>query len=480
VLLSELHNRLAPSFPPSVQKDLQTAVRVLAQALAYSDPQHCPLDQSNQPLSSLVLTVETHLRSLGKSPHTIRNTKNNLRRLFRMAAQEQVFSLAPASLKRRPYRSSLGIRPGTPLVHAPSLPYHCWPADVQKEYEAFVTWATAPVVPGRSASLTKRPTTIAGYRKSLESYFGYLSRVREMSTFSFDMLFDYSLVSAYVFWHVNECHQRMTRSIENFLIRLLAMTNQYRRLPEFHAQVRQLKRELPTAHPVYRKEDAWVPLKELARIADDLWPKKQLDHLQTKKSRTHRGTNTALYAGLSLLFHLWTYRPYRQRNIREMKLGDNLYQDAQGRWRIRFQGEQLKIAMKRGQPNIFDLPFPEDLVPRLEEYLTHWHPLLLAKAHLPDSYVFLTRRGHPYRRDTLNLVTKLIVYRYTGKYWHPHIIRSVWATEYIRNTHGDFYTAAIMLNDTLETVIKNYAYLLEEDVAEKADRLIKERNGQGR
>jgi hypothetical protein len=37
-----------------------------------------------------------------------------------------------------------------------------------------------------------------------------------------------------------------------------------------------------------------------------------------------------------------------------------------------------------------------------------------------------------------------------------------------------------MLNDKLETVIARYTHLLEEDVAEKAYRLIAERNGQGK
>jgi hypothetical protein len=73
----------------------------------------------------------------------------------------------------------------------------------------------------------------------------------------------------------------------------------------------------------------------------------------------------------------------------------------------------------------------------------------------------------------------MIVYRYTGKNWHPHIIRTVWATEWLRNS-GDFHTAAIMLNDRLETVISNYSHLLDEDVAEKAYRLIEERNDQGK
>ena len=74
---------------------------------------------------------------------------------------------------------------------------------------------------------------------------------------------------------------------------------------------------------------------------------------------------------------------------------------------------------------------------------------------------------------------KRLVYSYTGKRWHPHIIRTVWATEHIRKT-GDFYGAAIMLNDRLETVMAKYTHLVEEDVAEKIYRLIDERNGQGK
>ena len=58
------------------------------------------------------------------------------------------------------------------------------------------------------------------------------------------------------------------------------------------------------------------------------------------------------------------------------------------------------------------------------------------------------------------------------------MLRTVWATKEIGKTHGDFYMATIVLNDTLETVIQRYAHLLEEDVAEKAYRLLEERNGQ--
>jgi hypothetical protein len=118
----------------------------------------------------------------------------------------------------------------------------------------------------------------------------------------------------------------------------------------------------------------------------------------------------------------------------------------------------------------------------LEDYLTIWRPVLTSQLPHPDQehHLFLTKRGKPHWRANLTYTTSRIVYSYTKQHWHPHIIRSVWATEWIRKTHGDFYTAAVMLNDNLQTVIARYAHLLEEDVAEKAYQLLDERNGQSK
>jgi hypothetical protein len=250
-------------------------------------------------------------------------------------------------------------------------------------------------------------------------------------------------------------------------------------MPELRSQISALKRTIPVPPARYNKADAWVSLATLQEIARSIWPRKKATEVPVKYWR-YAGVGFAFYASLSLMFHLWTYIPYRQRNMREMKLGENLCKDPNGNWRITFHGEQLKIAVKRGRINLFDVPFPEKLVPLLENYLENWRPILLDRASQPDNHVFLNRKGRPYKTSRLTSVTRNIVYRYTGKHWHPHIIRTVWATEWIRNTHGDFYTAAIMLNDRLETVIANYAHLLEEDVAEKAYQLIYERNGQGK
>jgi site-specific recombinase XerC len=148
-----------------------------------------------------------------------------------------------------------------------------------------------------------------------------------------------------------------------------------------------------------------------------------------------------------------------------MRLHENLYRTPEGQWRIKFVGEQLKTAMKRHKVNIFDLPFPPTLVETLEAYLTTWRPILAGINNAPE--VFLMRDGQPFTARELRRNAQYQVAHFLGRHWHPHMIRTTWATEWLHSS-GDFMTAAIMLNDRLETVIQNYSHLREENVAEKA------------
>ena len=110
VTLADLYDHLTPSFPAHARKDLKTAVRVLARALDCPDPEHCALDQYNQPLPSLYQRVEQLLLPQGKKAHTIRNIKNLLSRLFRLAEAQHLFSLTPPTIeprydfRKRPFR----------------------------------------------------------------------------------------------------------------------------------------------------------------------------------------------------------------------------------------------------------------------------------------------------------------------------------------------------------------------------------------
>ena len=291
-----------------------------------------------------------------------------------MAEHQGLLTPAAGSPSPRFDKKQKALRPGLGARSTPSglhLTRRHWPPQLQADFAAFVHWATQPFVPGREARWRKRASTLEEYQTRMEAYFGYLHHIRHLEALSFEQLFDFALISDYVQWDINEHHKQPTASLRFFLKHLLAITRQYHPDPTFRAQVLALKRTLPVPPPVANKKDAWVSLATLTRIGVDLWP--------AERPRSSQGIYAAYYAGLSLMFRLWTFIPYRQRNMREMTLHDNLYRDPHGHWRIQFVGEQLKVAMKKGQPNRFDLPFPPTLVPTLEAYLATWRPLLAAR-----------------------------------------------------------------------------------------------------
>jgi hypothetical protein len=479
MMLEDLYSHLVPTFASCTQKDLKTAVKILAMSLNYPDPKSCPWEACQQiitirttPQGRRVIrfapTFETFLSTQGKGAHTIRNVKNNLSRLFLSAEGKGLVHLVPAVLtphfnsKRRP------PRPGSEGCGADGshLLYQQWPESLKEEFAAFTTWATDPLVPNRDARWRKRLSTIAFYQPILCGYFGFLHHIKNIHDIRFNHLFDLSLIHAYVHWHVNDKMKRPTRTVHHFIRFLKMVTRQYQPQPDLRQALKQIEQTLPPPVPIYQKKDAWVPLRRIREIGQSLWPHK----LPTDVIHGD-GSRYALRAGLSLMLQLWTYIPYRSRNMSEMLLETNLYKH-DGAWRIRFSGEQLKVAKRRGQQNIFDLPFPQPLIPTLESYLATWRPVLTRLMSFPSDHVFLSSVGHPLTGQNIQDLVQYHVYRYTGKYFNPHAIRTIWATEYIKATGGDFFTVAIMLNDTLETVIKNYIHLLDENVAEKAYRWV--------
>jgi hypothetical protein len=465
--LADLYAQIVPTFSINTQKDLKTAVKMLAQALNYSSPEACPYEAYNLPLPAIYQRLETYLTHEAKGLHTIRNVKNNLSRLFREAEHKDLLSLPPATPVRRFLVNSKTHLPSSERFRqdGTNLPHAYWPASLQTEFAQFTKWATDPIVEGRDQHWRKRLATVELYKKVFVGYFGFLHHIHHIDRLTFNQLFDLSLIRAYVNWHVNEKFQRPTRTIHHFLACLLTLTNQYQPRPKLRQQIKDLQRTLAPWTPTYNKNDSWIPLIQLKQIGEAIWPNKSPRTIH-KNGRKH-----ALYAGLSLILQLWVYIPYRQRNMREMSLYTNLYKDHHGAWRIRFTGEQLKVATRRGHLNTFDLPFPEPLVPKLEEYLTVWRPILIGSTTPAPSYVFLNSQGNQFRLDRLLKLTQHTIFAYTGRHWYPHMIRTTWATEYIKQT-GDFYGAAIMLNDKLETVIQTYAYLRDENVAEKAYRWV--------
>jgi integrase len=144
----------------------------------------------------------------------------------------------------------------------------------------------------------------------------------------------------------------------------------------------------------------------------------------------------------------------------------NLYQDHEGLWRIRFSGQELKVDRRDGGVNRYECVFPPDLVPLLEEYLTVWRPRL-AKAG--EAHVFLNSKGRPFSANRLTGVVAVTTMRFTGVGVTPHLIRDIFATEYLKQHPGDAAGVAKRLGNTIQVVYKHYAHLLDQEADTRAD-----------
>jgi hypothetical protein len=143
-----------------------------------------------------------------------------------------------------------------------------------------------------------------------------------------------------------------------------------------------------------------------------------------------------------------------------------------GHWLLHFQGAELKTGTKKGRVNTYQLDltalYPE-LIPDLERFLTTYRPRLPHADTAPQ--VFLTRHGRLFRGESLKAELAACVFKYTEKRFYPHLIRTIWATEFIART-GDFTTAAYMLGDTVQVVLQQYQEILDTAHQQKASQVL--------
>ena len=82
-------------------------------------------------------------------------------------------------------------------------------------------------------------------------------------------------------------------------------------------------------------------------------------------------------------------------------------------------------------------------------------------------FCFLTSRGKPFNAKTLGCELSEAVALRTGKRFYPHLIRTIWASQHLKETQ-DYATAAVMLGDTVATVMKTYYDIVQKDHHAKA------------
>jgi hypothetical protein len=453
------------TLPASQLANYKTSIGYLARALQCPDSQHCPEKVFTLSQKELRHALDIYLGSLQPPPssHTIRNTRYNIRTLFKKAYEAHI--LQPRGFLPK---SPLGVRTLIKTTRASSpykkhynhppyrLPLEAWPSDILASWNRYST----------EVRRTIRPATLKYRMDGLSNFLGYLHNIAHTPVTVWDDLFNVDRLDAFVTWHGERVSVRFSRTAD-----MLAGTLCDIAIHLKHPQTQALKnyrRTLPPPEPMHNKHDLLLSRDDLERVALSELQEAHKAIVSPRARDNHPGVKRASQHRRALMLRLMLRIPLRQRNIREMQLDRNLYQDAQEHWWLSFRGEELKVSQRNGRINTFSLDLSQycpDIIDHLEEYLNIFRPRFPNASTSP--YVFLTVYGNPFTVDTLGLDFFGLVLKRTEKRCYPHLLRTLWISEFFADG-GTVATAAYMLNDTPQTALQKYYEFKDADHLQEA------------
>jgi hypothetical protein len=447
---------------PSQLPSYKTSIGYLARALQCPDAQHCPQEVFARSQEALRDALDTYLGSLQPLPssHTVRNTRYNIRTLFKKAYKANILQ-PPGLVPKSPIpiltlvKIASAASPYKKHYHHPpyGLPIETWPSDILTYWNRYST----------ETRHTIRPVTLTGRMKYLKDYLGYLHTIAHDPVTTWDDLFSVDRFDAFVTWHGERVGVRYSMYGRAVISSLITIAGHFK-----HPQIQALKdyrRTLRLPEPMHNKHDHSLSRDELELVA---LSELHEAHKSFSTYTPHPGVIRASQHRRALILRILLRIPLRQRNIREMQLHRNLYQDAQEHWWLSFRGEDLKVGQRKGRINTFSLDltayFP-DIIDHLEEYLSVFRPRFPNASTSP--YVFLSTSGGMFNDVNFTRDFTTFILKRTGKRCYPHLLRTLWVSEYF-SEGGKPATAAYMLNDTPQTAIQKYYEFMDANHLQEA------------
>lgn len=213
------------------------------------------------------------------------------------------------------------------------------------------------------------------------------------------------------------------------------------------------------------------PLKRLVKIVRDL----EADEPPQAHERDY-----AAWVRDVLICKMLISNPLRAAQFSIMRFRGNrpnLYQTADGTWRIHFDPSDFKNE-KGAAFEEYDTAVEASASPWIRRYLSEARPRLLGAE---SDYLFLPgvegpNRGAGYAAlgiepagnwiaDGLSARIKVVTARYMPDEngFGPQAFRHIIATDHLKRHPQDYLTVAQLLHDTLQTVMKNYSHLKVDD-----------------
>jgi integrase len=353
---------------------------------------------------------------------------------------------------------------GTPLAEMP--------AKLREDVQTVLKWKQAKIARNRPKHGKIRAVTARNIRLVLQQLTGYVINVCGSAPQSLNELIQQDYIEGFIEWAINE------RNIKGQSLRPLASVLAIVKYHQMFAGqdftwFKTLIDSIPVeddAERKKRKAAKYVDYDELEAIPAQIRAFRE----EYAKKKHHIEKRIAKLALEELMFRWYLVFPWRQRNLRECRVGGtapNLFKarispiseidkpkwveeeeaknPAAEFWQISFTPEGTKTHIP------VDLLVPHHLVQPLEEYLTEYRPLLL-KGNDPGT-LFVAPHGKPMRSDNVGIVIGHWTTKFASRRTTPHIIRDSVAYKWLKEHPKDYLTLSkILWHKNVQTTIGIY------------------------
>lgn len=465
---------------------IKMSARRYAKFLGYSSLDDCP--ESAFAIGKLARRQKIE-QGFGneKSQHTIRNTKNDISFMLRHAEELNLIKLIPEEFPSLDEKS-FGRRKITPKLspivsheetsfgkESYSLPLKKWDENLHLQYNEWLEWVTTPGNKINNIDPFNRAATIDTKTDKMEAFFGFLKNIKKISELDFEMLIDVviegtneienkkfikcreqpnmSLLEEFVRWHISRYSGKFTTQAKAVLSVALSLAERFyllraiklekAELIEKYSLVKYKIKEL--RNTLIRTEYSpklTIPKQEKVISQGDLWHAAVQEfpgdnNLISQQAGTIKASNAARALAIMLMLKY----PLRSRNLREAKIGRNIFKNSDGKWVIHFVEDEEPHGQlykkRRNNFESFNHEVTSEIAVYLEKYLKHWHPKLVAQINYVaqensssqtqplETHLFLTSKGFPLSKKIFSKWIERGVFRWFGVRVNPDLIRQI-------------------------------------------------------
>ncbi len=351
------------------------------------------------------------------------------------------------------------------------LPRSMWPARIAADFDRFCKAATGRAQPGEKRRRLLRSESIHDIERELCRLLGYLVNIHRKSIENSNLvqlIGDRETVIGYISWHIENrcdgCERKHHAESLNWLARLLEWFEGNRDVATEYRLIAKSIKPMRARDPFPERPITYEEFSTAAQRALEKAEQEWKTHAP-KIRRTQAAISAAIAYRDAMLFAFLVCRPMRSRNMREMKLGTNLYKSG-GEWRLRFSDEEMKSSE-------YKCAFPKVLIPHLEFYLAEIRPFLAGSKG--EKVIFLTKSSKRIgRSDFWKIMTKAGS-RIMNLKTNPHLFRYLIPSAYLlRHPDRALEMQALLGHAVLETTLRYYVHVYSRVASQHAAEILRQ------